>query len=144
MNKIYIFNFTFLIFVRSSVEQTVYSDIYLLQTKLVNLGGNLVIRLKSPPKDGGNQFMVDMQLYNKENENLITLIEKNRPKNLTSVLEEILYHNPNLMDTDFCEDDLKEQFNWSNDDIIQFYKMRELTNELYNILVDIHQRFLNV
>lgn len=104
----------------------------IIRDHLLALGRTLHERLKSFPVGRGDKFMNDFKLYN-TNLKLFIDLAKEDPE-LAKPNVQLILNNKNythIIETDFCEEDMKDNFNWTNDNVQQFYKVRDVLNGLW-------------
>uniref|UniRef100_A0A1B6CC24 Uncharacterized protein n=1 Tax=Clastoptera arizonana TaxID=38151 RepID=A0A1B6CC24_9HEMI len=107
-----------------------------IRDNLLALGKTLSDRLKTIPVGGGQRFLEDFKLYN-NNMKIFLELAKEDPESSKPDVKSILYQKnyTHVIETDFCEEDMVDNFNWNQTNIRQFYKVRDTLNGIW---IDLH------
>lgn len=138
----YSFNITVDVKSESSISESksVSSEVKDMRNDLIDLGKTLSKRIKDPPKDGGYTFMKDLKRYNTESQKLLAIIKQDPPPGLRKFIDELLYKHTHIVERNVPEDALKENFNWMDTAVQQFYGERNITGATYAEFVTIRNR----
>lgn len=102
-----------------------------LMTKIVPLGKSVQMLIEKLPKGGGERLMKELDEFNELNEKFLDLVHHDKQNSKPEVIYLHDRSYPHIVDTDFSEEDMKNNFNWTSAEVKEFYKKRVVANDLY-------------
>lgn len=99
--------------------------------KIVPLGRSVQMIIETLPKGDGKKLMKELDEFNDLNQQFLDLVkdDKQNSKSDVDYLHDKSY--PHLVDTDFSEEKMKDNFNWTSSEVEEFYKKRVIANDHY-------------
>lgn len=107
---------------------------------ILDFGEHLFNIFKHLPNKGGDLLIKDFLQYNEDLENLLNVAKSNK-KYTNEAVSDYLETNqpyPYIPQTEYCQEKLKQDFNWTNVDYEFFLKIYNNTTQLYCDLQDFH------
>ncbi|KAG8249146.1 hypothetical protein J6590_026069 [Homalodisca vitripennis] len=102
-----------------------------LMDKIIPLGKSIQMTIEKLPKGAGERFIKELDEFNDLNQQFLNLVRDDKANSKPEVdyLHDRSY--PHLVDTDFSEEDMMNNFNWTSAEVRTFYKKRNIANDHY-------------